>query len=433
MIARLSAKLNWRPVLPLCILAVFAAQAGVAQDPARPPAGPVASLDTPEAHLGAGYEALRSDRYEAAAREFRAALQLDPKLALQARFPLAVALFELRDLEGARREFEAVRRASGDHPNLDYYLGRIDLTEGKLDAAISELHKAAVKPPFPDTAYYLGDAYFKHRQLNLAEAWLHKAADLNPRDSAVQHQLGSLYAEMGLQDQAKQAYARSEQLRRQAAEVSKLRIECAERLEHGSLEEARPICDRLFDSNDAERLTILGTLYGSRRYYAEAVKPFTRAAELQPASPQMQYNLAFDYFQLGRYREAREALAGAVKRWPDLYPVNALYGSALFELADDAAAIEALERAHKLNPGDAATSAMLYELNLRLGKKSLAGGRYPAALAYVVQAARIGPGEAEPHQLMAEIYGATGRKAEAAEERRLFDRLTSEQHAPGQR
>jgi len=50
--------------------------------------------ETPEAHLGKGYDALKLDRYDVAVSEFRAALEIDPKLVLRARFPLAVALFE---------------------------------------------------------------------------------------------------------------------------------------------------------------------------------------------------------------------------------------------------------------------------------------------------------------------------------------------------
>ena len=62
--------------------------------------------DTPEAHLGKGYDALKQDRYEEAAPNFRAALALDPKLVQRARFPLAVALFEMHNSEEARHEFE---------------------------------------------------------------------------------------------------------------------------------------------------------------------------------------------------------------------------------------------------------------------------------------------------------------------------------------
>src|SRR5260370_42556846 len=56
------------------------------------PAPQAASADSPDAHLGRAYDALKDDRYELAAAEFRAALKLDPKLTLRARFPLPVRL-----------------------------------------------------------------------------------------------------------------------------------------------------------------------------------------------------------------------------------------------------------------------------------------------------------------------------------------------------
>jgi len=61
---------------------------------------------------------LRQDRYDEAVKEFRAALSLDSTLTLRARFPLAVALFEMKKFDEARQEFEAVRREVGDHPNV---------------------------------------------------------------------------------------------------------------------------------------------------------------------------------------------------------------------------------------------------------------------------------------------------------------------------
>src|SRR3989442_12918617 len=90
-----------------------------------------AATNTWEAHLGKAYDSLKQDRYDAAASEFRAALKLDPTLVLRARFPLAVALFEMKKFDEARQEFEAVHREVGDHPNVLYYLGRVDLEERK--------------------------------------------------------------------------------------------------------------------------------------------------------------------------------------------------------------------------------------------------------------------------------------------------------------
>src|ERR1700690_3367913 len=149
--------------------------------------------DTAEAHLGKGYDALREDRYNAAVTEFRAALHLDPTLVMRARFPLAVALFELKQSEVARREFEAGRREGGEHPNVSYYLGRLDLLHQNFAGAVRNLTEAIAKPPFPDTAYYLGLACFKQGDLAAAEKWLRQAVQINPRDSIAQYQLGLVY------------------------------------------------------------------------------------------------------------------------------------------------------------------------------------------------------------------------------------------------
>ena len=111
---------------------------------------------------------------------------------------MAVALFEMKKPEEARQEFEAVRRESGDHPNILYYLGRLDLEELHFESAIRNLNQAIAQPPFPDTAYYLGFAYFKQGDLSAAEKWLKEAAQLNPHDARVQYQLGLLYRKRSL-------------------------------------------------------------------------------------------------------------------------------------------------------------------------------------------------------------------------------------------
>lgn len=369
----------------------------------------VAAGETAESHLGKGYDALRQDQYDVAASEFRAALRLDPTLVMRARFPLAVALFELKQPEEARREFTAVRREAGDHPNVLYYLGRLDLMEQNFAEAIRNLSKAAAKPPFPDTAYYLGFAYFKHGELTEAERWLKQAAQANPSDSIMQYQLGLVYRKEGRAEEAKKALALSAELRRHAAEDSQLRTECAQKLEHGPREEARAVCERLYDPGNAEKLTALGTIYGQHGDLEEALKPLARAAELAPQSPQMQYNLAFTYYQLGRLAEARAPLDSAVQRWPDLFPLNALYGTVLARLGEDLPAYESLRRAHQLNPADAGVADLFYMTTLKLARGSQAAREYADALRYFTEAAALRPGDPEPKKGIAEINALSGK------------------------
>ena len=379
--------------------------------------------ETPEAHLGKGYDALKVDRYDLAVSEFRAALEIDPQLVLRARFPLAVALFEQHKSDEARREFEIVQREAGEHPNVLYYLGRLDLETRAFESAIRNLNQAVVKPPFPDTAYYLGFAYFKQGDLTAAEKWLREAAQLNPRDARIPYQLGLVYRKQGHEEEAKKALELSQELHRRDDNDSRLRVECGQKLDQGLREEARTICEQLYDPDNAEKLTALGTIYGQHGDLEAALKPLRRAAELAPESPQMQYNLALTYFQLNRFEEARRPLANTIQRWPDLFQLNALYGAVLSKLGEDLAAYQALRHAHQLNPQESGTVDLLYIATLGLARKSQAARQYSDSLRYFVEAEKLHPQDPEPHGRMAEVYTLTGRPAEAMAEKRKAERL----------
>jgi protein O-GlcNAc transferase len=383
--------------------------------------------DTAEAHLGRGYDALKQDKYEVAVGEFRAALQLDPSLVLRARFPLAVALFESHKPVEARRELEAVRQEVGDHPNVLYYLGRLDLEGRNFDSAIRNLKEAAAakpKPPFPDAAYYLGVAYFKHGDLAAAENWLKEAARLNPRDPLALYQLAFVYRKQGRDEEAQKTLAASEELRRRQDDEPLLKGECGRKLDQGPQEEARNFCERLYAPDDADKLTALGTLYAQHRDLEAALKPFRRAAELEPQSPQMQYNLALAYFQLNQFEQARLCLAKVMERWPDLFQLNALYGAVLLKLGEAVPAYKTLHHAQQLNPQDPGTTDLLYQLTLDLAGRSQRDRKYSDALQYLAEAIKLRPQAPDPHRSMAEIYTLTDRPGDATAEQREADRLS---------
>ena len=384
----------------------------------------VAASSTAEAHLGAGYDALKKEQYERSATEFKAALALNPSLAERARFPLAVALFEAHQSAESRREFESLRRDFGEHPNVVYYLGRLDLDAGDLNGAIENLSQAVAKPPFPDTSYYLGIAYFKQKDWAAAEKWLKAAAQLMPRDSRVSFQLAKVYREQGHEEEAKRALAESAELRQHEDDELRLRQECARKLEQGSPGESVDSCRQLYDPDDAEKLTSLGTIYGQHNDLQGALKCFQRAAELEPQSPQMQYNLALTYYQLKQYERARAPLKDALERWPDLFQLNALYGAVLVKLGEDISAYHALHHAHELSPQDSGTLDFLYMEALQLARKNQESKEYVNSLQYLREAAELRPEEPEPHRRMAEIYSLIAHAAEAAAERQKADRLS---------
>jgi tetratricopeptide (TPR) repeat protein len=139
----------------------------------------------------------------------------------------------------------------------------------------------------------------------------------------------------------------------------------------------------------------------------------------------VQYNLALTYFQLNRFEDARTPLAQSLKRWPDLFPLNALYGAVLAKLGENAQARDVLLHARQLNPQDASTADLLYITTLKLAEKERTAKQYPTALHYFEEAAKLKPQEPAPHRGMSEIYSTTGKPVRAAAEREEADRLSN--------
>jgi len=392
----------------------------------EPAAGTGKASSGADEHLGKGYEALRQDRYDAAVDEFSAALRADPKLALRARFPMAVALFELHKNADARRELETVQREAGKHPNISYYLGRIDLEDRDFKGAVRNFTQAAMTPPFPDTSYYLGFAYSKLEDWASAEKWLDKASRDLPKDARVPYQLSVVYRKQGRNDDAQKAATLAEDIRRSEDEATKLRGECAKKLDLGPREEARQVCDQLYDDNDADKLTELGTIYAQHGDLESAIKPLARAAALSPQSPQMQYNLALVNYQLKHYEEARKGLAPALQRWPDLFQLNSLYGATEMQLGAIEEAHTALHRAYQVNPKDAPTGDLLFTACIELAHKRKADKDFPGALALLQEAAGVRPVEPVPHREMAEVYRSMGKAELAGQEEATADQLAAQ-------
>jgi tetratricopeptide (TPR) repeat protein len=378
-----------------------------------------------EAHLGKAYEAMRSERYADAAREFRAALELDPTLVMRARFPLAVSLFEQRNYPEARAEFEKVRGDAGDQPGIYYYLGRIDQEQQNYKGATENLSKAAAKPPYPDTAFYLGTAYLKAGDEVNAERWLKEATRLDSNDSRAFYQLATLYRKQGRTEEANQAFARTKEEKASSDKLTQLKVQCDQELNHGLTEQARSVCEKLNDPDNADKLLALGVLYGQHGFLQDALAPLKRAAEISPRSLQVQYNLAYTYFQLGRYSDARAPLERAVQRWPDLFPLRSLYGNVLWKLGDTSGAYKELSYANKLNPQEKSTQELLYQATVILADQAEAKPAANDAIRYWKEAANLRPAQPEPHYHLSQLYAKTGRAQLAKQEQQEADRLTN--------
>jgi tetratricopeptide (TPR) repeat protein len=361
------------------------------------------------AHIGKGYELVQNQRFAEAAQEFRAALQLDPG-EVNARYQLAVCLFALGDRDQSRQEFERVRAATKDDPAVTYYLARLDLLAGDNAQAVRRLERVAAAPPFPDTAFYLGSAYLATGNVVNATKWLRKAAQTDPRDFRTHYRLARALQQTGQRAESEKEYALSTELRESYNETARQSTACTQALQTRLIAEARALCNRIFDPNDPDKLTMLGMLYGENGKYEEAIEPLKRAAELDPGSFEVYHNLGLTYFRLRRFAEARAPLEKAVSLRPDFFGSNAILGATLYSLRDDEAAYRVLEFAHRLKPEEADTTELLFRVSVILGDKHAASADYASALRFFEKAAELHPADPQLQNRIAEIKKRIAQK-----------------------
>jgi tetratricopeptide (TPR) repeat protein len=82
-----------------------------------------------------GVAQLEQFNHKEGAEAFRRALALDPKLEI-ARVNLAIALFNLQDIEAARAEAATAAKSSPEHPQPVYILGLIAKNQNRTDDAV---------------------------------------------------------------------------------------------------------------------------------------------------------------------------------------------------------------------------------------------------------------------------------------------------------
>jgi Flp pilus assembly protein TadD len=313
-----------------------------------------------DAHLSRGTQLMHDQLFESAAKEFQEALAIHPGDP-RASFQYAVCLLSLGRNDEARNRFESLQKQTGSSPHITYYLGRLDLLSNDYGSAIRRFSSISRNPPFPDTGFHLGVAYISSGDVTNGIKWLEEAAKRLPRDYRVHYRLARAYSSARREGDAAKEYELYRKFLNEHKSTETDVRACSDALNSHSAS-AHDSCQRLFDPNDPEKLTLLGELYGDAGAFDQALDPLTRAAQLDANSYEAWHDLGLTYFRMQRYKEARSPLQSAIKLQPDAYGSVVTLGATLYMLGDDEAALPILEHAHELNPADAQTNAVLEKL-----------------------------------------------------------------------
>jgi len=192
----------------------------------------------------------------------------------------------------------------------------------------------------------------------------------------------------------------------------------------GALKSAREAAALAPESFDAQ-FTLGRALYGAGDA-AAAARAFRSAVALRPADAQARFFLATSLEQSGDDEGALAAYRELAAREPRAAEGHLGLGVLLVKRggADADEGLKELARAIEINPD-------LYEARVALGRALVARGRAAEAIEHLQRAARLAPGNPEPHYQLSLAYRRLGRKAEAEAESEAVRRIHESRRSGG--
>jgi tetratricopeptide (TPR) repeat protein len=113
------------------------------------------------------------------------------------------ALDEMKDHEGAVREFRAAEKANPKEPNVHFGLGYLLWTKGQYPDAAAEFRAELENDPqHLQAMLYLGDSEMQMNRPEEARPLLEKVVLLAPADAMAHRDLGIIYADQDRQQEA---------------------------------------------------------------------------------------------------------------------------------------------------------------------------------------------------------------------------------------
>ena len=171
--------------------------------------------------------------------------------------------------------------------------------------------------------------------------------------------LARAYQHVGRSADAEKEFRETQRLHTYYTDGSVAIGNCRALLAGGNRDEALRKCVPLLDTDDVDKLAMLGMLFGEAGIDDQAHTAWSRALSLDPESPEFAYNLAFACFRLHKTSDSARYAADAVRLRPEFPEANALYGTVLYMLGRDAEAMAVLTHAHQLLPDDQGVSRLL--------------------------------------------------------------------------
>lgn len=373
--------------------------------------------------LGMVYSSGGKDRQANA--HLQKAARLNPNSAA-ARTNLATNLVKLHKLVPAELEFKKAQELEPGSYDTNHNLGEFYIGAGKLPLAVPFLEKAyQIKPEAYDNGYNLALAYLETSKNAEAERVVRDL--LGRRENAELHNL------LGQIEENNKSFVAAEHEYETAAHMdpseSNLFDWGSELLLHRTLDPAVDVFQQASERYpNSPRLAVgLGMALYSRGNYDDAVKALLRAADLNPADAECYYFLSKAY-------DSSPAQASEViqrfRRFMDLQPRNGrapyYYAMSLWKGRRAQDASIDFEQVEMLLKKSVDLDPKFPEARLQLGNLYSDQKKYDAAVPQYAKAIALNGDLADAHYRLGQVLVHLGKKEEAQEQLRMYQKLRSE-------
>jgi tetratricopeptide (TPR) repeat protein len=295
-------------------------------------------------------------------------------------------------------------------------LGRLYFNQHDFAHAAETLAKGLkVNPDMPTASAMLGMSYLETGEIEKAESPLRTASQANPKDPLVQMALAKVLIRERKYDAAVEVLRRYtvENPRDQEAwyELGNTYLQLSE----DSLRKINQI-----DPNSVVAHEITGEIDESMHNYDGALVEYKKAVDLAPDQAATHMHMANAYWSISKWESARVEFETALVHDPNNCTAHWKLGNTILEA--NGSPSDALTHLNKA----AALCPTLMQARVERARALVKLGRQEEALPDLQMAEKDSPKEPSIHFLLASVYRAQGKTAEAQEEMRTYGRLQRE-------
>ena len=295
-------------------------------------------------------------------------------------------------------------------------LGMLYFNEHDYEHAAEVLeHGLKLHQSMPTASAMLGMSYYQLGMNEKAEPLMRAAVKANPRDDQAEMMLAHLLLKLSKYDEATQSLNRFLSRNPKDQEAWYLLGKTYLQMSQDSLKKINEI-----DPNSVVAHEIAGEIDESMHNYDSALVEYKKAVDMAPQKPDTHMHMANAYWLIGKWQSAQTEFKAELAIDPNNCEARWKLANAMLEANDsNEEALSQLNQSINHCP-------TLMQARVDRARALVRMGKHNEAFSDLVMAEKESPAEPTIHFLLASVYRATGKQADAQREMQIYGRLQQE-------